>query len=70
MDKPETKIINPILIQTKLAELLDPKQIYIDLDSYLSSLKNEQRWESEGLTDKDKLINHGFLHPESFRNVK
>jgi hypothetical protein len=70
LKEPQTKIFNPILIKTKLTSILDPKEIWINLDQYFSSLKNEQRWESSNITDKEKLINHGFNHPESFRNIK
>lgn len=65
----ERAIPNPILADTGLMKLIDPQDIWVALDQYLSSLKNDVNQESAGLTDKDKAINHGFSHPESFRNM-
>jgi hypothetical protein len=61
---------NPILCDTSLTKVLDPKEIWVNLDQYLSSLRNESKVESEGLTDKDKVVNHGMDPKESFRGVR
>jgi|GEM_PF-3279115 len=65
----ESRIANPILSDTDLVRLIDPREVWIELDQYLSSLKNDVSRESEGLTDRDKALNHGFSHPESFRKM-
>jgi len=65
----ERRMPNPILAGTDLVSLIDPQEVWIALDQYLSSLKNDASWESAGLTDRDKVLNHGFSHPESFRNM-
>ena len=65
----ERLIANPILADTDLVRLIDPREIWIELDQYLSSLKNDISQESAGLTDRDKALNHGFSHPESFRKM-
>jgi len=63
------KIELPILADTKLAGLLDPQEIFANLDMYLRSLHNDVNRESEGITDKEKAVNKGFNKRESFRNI-
>jgi len=63
------EIVLPIMKATALSNLIDPQDIYIDLDTYLGSFYNDKDQESEGLTDGDKAVNHGFNKKESFRNI-
>jgi hypothetical protein len=61
--------VNPILSGTCISSMIAPEDIYRNLEMYLSSLHNDKNQESQGLTDKDKAVNHGFDKKESFRNI-
>ena len=58
----------PILANTSLTKLLDPDTIWKELSNYISSLKNDKNVDS-GITDVEKVVNHGFDKKESFRGV-
>jgi len=60
-----------ILNETGLASIIDPKEIYLALDEYFSSLiTDKEKRESVGITNNEKIVNHGFDKKISFRNVK
>lgn len=60
----------PILKNTFVPKLIDAKEVYYNIEEWLISQYNDVDQESEGLTDVDKAINHGFDKRSSFRNVK
>ena len=63
----DTKDI-PILRGSGLAPLLDPERVFLAFDEYFSLQKQAQeRTASIGITDKEKVINHGFDAKTSFR---
>lgn len=63
----ESDIIEkPILTNTKLTSILDPQEIWIALQIYISSLGND-RDVNIPMTDKDKAEVHGF-NKQSFRH--
>lgn len=58
----------PLLIASGFAVHIDPQEIYLSFEEYFSSEKTaSERTESEGLTDKEKIENHGFGIKKSFR---
>ena len=63
----KTKI--PILSQTGIPAVIQPEQIFLGIEEYLSSKSNDRSMESEGLTDVDKAVNHGFDKRTSFRKM-
>jgi hypothetical protein len=70
-DTYETKEYSvPILKDTFIAKFIHPEDIYYSIEEFISSKKNDIDTESKGLTDKEKVINHGFDTKSSFRNVK
>ena len=60
----------PILRGAGFASIIPPEEIYCGIDEYLLASKNDVSIESEGLSDVDKAVNHGFDKRTSFRNVK
>ena len=61
----------PILCESGIASCTDSHQLYMDIEEWLSAQKErELRTESKGITDKQKIINHGFDTRESFRKIK
>jgi hypothetical protein len=63
-----TKSINlPILKGTQLTSMLDAKETWIELQTYLSSLGNDKDIDLH-MTDVEKAVNHGFDKKSSFRN--
>lgn len=64
---PEEKSI-PILKASGLAGLIDPMEIYLSFEEYFSAEKTaSERTESVGITDTEKVENHGFDNKVSFR---
>lgn len=58
----------PLLKASGLAGCIDPQEIYLSFEEYFSSEKtNSERTESIGITDKEKIENHGFDVKASFR---
>lgn len=58
----------PILQNIGIASLIPPLDIYLALEEYFSTIKTKsERRESIGLTDKEKIENHGFDLVTSFR---
>lgn len=58
----------PILIASGFANCIDPLEIYLAFEEYFSSEKTaSERTESLGITDKEKVENHGFDIKKSFR---
>lgn len=61
----------PILYESGIASCTDSHQLYMDIEEWLSAQKEKElRTESKGITDKQKIVNHGFDTRESFRNIK
>ena len=58
-----------ILKNIGIPSIIPPEQIYYGMETYLFSLKNDQNCESKGLTDSEKIVNHGFDKKTSFRNM-
>ena len=58
-----------ILKNIGIPSLIPPEQIYYGMETYLFSLKNDKNCESKGLTDSEKIVNHGFDKKTSFRNM-
>lgn len=58
----------PILKACGLSEYIQPMHIYSALDEYISMEKQaSERTSSVGITDKEKIENHGFDTKTSFR---
>lgn len=47
----------------------DYSSAFRSTETYLFSLKNNKNYESKGLTDFEKIVNHGFDEKISFRNM-
>lgn len=61
----------PILCESGIASCTDSRQLYMDIEEWLSAQKErELRTESKDITDKQKIVNHGFDTRESFRKTK
>ena len=60
----------PLLRNTFITKYIPAELIYRGIDDYIRASKNDVDQESEGLTDVDKVINHGFDKRTSFRNIK
>ena len=63
----EKSINLPILGNTQITSLLDAQEIWIELQTYFSSLQNDKDVDLH-MTDVEKAINHGFDKKTSFRN--
>ena len=58
----------PLLKASGFAPLMNPQDVYLSLEEYFSAEKQSQeRTESVGITDKEKIENHGFDTKISFR---
>lgn len=58
----------PLFISSGFANKIDPLTIYTSLEEYFtSSIQDMERTESIGLTDREKVENHGFDPKISFR---
>lgn len=58
----------PILKESGIASLVEPLDIYLSFEEYFSAEKTaSERQESVGLTNKEKIENHGFNSKTSFR---
>lgn len=58
----------PILKASGLAKCIDPLEIYLSFEEYFSLEKAaSERTESVGITDKERIENHGFDIKKSFR---
>ena len=58
----------PLLKASGLASLVDPLDIYLAFEEYFSLEKTAiERTESVGITDKERIENHGFDTKVSFR---
>ena len=64
--KPEYYI--PYLSNT-VSSYIPAEEVYRNIDDFLRSSKNDKNWESKGITDIEKIINHGFDKKSSFRNI-
>ena len=58
----------PILKACGIAEFIDPLKMYLAIEEYFSLEKtSSERTTSVGITDKEKIENHGFDVKRSFR---
>lgn len=58
----------PLLIASGYKDCIDPLDIYNSFEEYFSlEMSSTERTESVGLTDKEKITNHGFDVKSSFR---
>lgn len=58
----------PLFISSGFADKIDPLAMYTSLEEYFtSSIQDMERTESIGLTDREKVENHGFNPKTSFR---
>ena len=58
----------PLLKASGFSNLIDPLDIYMSFEEYFSLEKqSKERTESTGITDKEKIENHGFDTKTSFR---
>lgn len=61
----------PLLKASGLPICIDPLDIYLSFEEYFSLAKSAlERTESVGITDKERIENHGFDTKVSFRNTK
>lgn len=60
----------PILKNTWIPKYVPAWDAYYAIEEWLIAQHNDVDQESEGLTDVDKAVNHGFDKKISFRNVK
>lgn len=60
-------IANPILKDTQITSLIEPFEIWRELQTYISSLKNDKNIDLP-MTDIEKAEIHGFDKKTSFRN--
>ena len=60
----------PILRNTWVPSFVDANEAYYNIEEWLIAQHNDVDQESKGITDIDKVINHGFDKRESFRNIK
>jgi len=65
-DKDKT-INNPILKNTLITKFIEPQDIWMQLNNYISSLGNDKDVDIKN-SDVDKAINHGFDKRWSFRH--
>ena len=59
----------PILKETFVPSFVSAEEAYYAIEEWLISQHNDVNQESRGLTDTDKIVNHGFDKKISFRNV-
>ena len=58
----------PIVADLGIGALVNAEDVYFALDEYFSKqITNNERTESTDITDKEKIINHGFDTKTSFR---
>lgn len=58
----------PLLKSSGIPKVVDPLNIYLAIEEYFSAEKtSSERTESVGITDKEKIENHGFDVSSSFR---
>jgi len=62
------EIGHPVFSGTGLAKLFDARDVYVALDQYLSSLRNDVSVDIR-MTDRERAETKGFVHPTSFRNM-
>lgn len=67
-DNAKTEKHIPLLKACGIAGCVDPLEIYLAFEKYFSMEKTaSERTESVGLTDQEKISNHGFDLKQSFR---
>lgn len=66
LESPKNMILNPILRETSLTQVVDPYELWKEVQNYLSSLNNEERADTD-MTDKERAELHGF-DKHSFRH--
>lgn len=67
-DNVQTEKHIPLLMASGMSQHISPLNIYLSFEEYFSLEKQSQeRTESTGLTDSEKIGNHGFDTKKSFR---
>jgi hypothetical protein len=61
-------IDNPLLMDLGVSKILDPKTVYLWVEEYIGYV-NSHKGEGRELTDKEKIVQHGFDTKKSFRNM-
>jgi len=62
-------ISNPILKNTKIPSIIEPLEIYKNLEGYFSGFNRDKTVEIQ-MSDKEKIVSKGFDPVFSFRNIK
>lgn len=60
----------PIVTNTFIPKYISADIMYRNIEEWLIAQHNDVDQESKGITDVDKVINHGFDKKSSFRSVK
>jgi len=63
----ENEIVNPILKNTLITKFIEPQNIWMQLNNYISSLGNDKNVDIKN-SDVDKALNHGFDKRWSFKH--
>jgi hypothetical protein len=66
---PEYFISNPILKNTKIPSVIEPLEVYKNLEMYFSEFYRDKTIETK-MSNKEKIISKGFDPVTSFRNIK
>jgi len=61
-------INNPILKNTKIPSIIEPLEIYKNLEGYFSGFNRDKTIEIQ-MSDKEKIVSKGFDPVSSFRNI-
>ena len=67
--KDDSFITNPILKNIKIPSIIDPLEIYKNLEGYFSGFNRDKTIEIQ-MSDKEKIVSKGFDPVTSFRNIK
>jgi len=62
-------ISNPILKDIKIPSIIEPLEIYKNLEGYFSEFYRDKTIETK-MSDKEKIVSKGFDPVASFRNIK
>ena len=62
-------ISNPVLKNTKIPSIIEPLEIYKNLEGYFSGFNRDKTVEIQ-MSDKEKIESKGFDPVSSFRNIK
>jgi hypothetical protein len=61
----------PILVNSGIPSIVPAEELFQGIEQFISATYNEEKIESIGITDKEKIVNHGFDPKTGFRpNIK